>query len=185
MFRGSIKPWIAGAVLLATLTAPAALGSHGGDVHITLTAGEGDDCPDDKSFCLRVTEGALSELGGGDDVQLALENPTENDLSHNAHVTTLSEADEGGDTPASAAFANTPTESPGGSATVEFTVPDGVDTDGAYIWCNVGAHESGGMWLTTEGSGDGGDDANGSPGFTALGALAGVALALFVAGRRR
>lgn len=178
---------LAGALLVAgALVAPAASanGDHGSSVHIVLEAGEGDDCPDG-SYCFDVTSGDLSKVTAGTDVQLTLENPSDNSLQHNAHVTRLAEADKGGDTAGSAAYASTEDVSKGSSATINFTVPDNADI--TYIWCDIGAHEAGGMWITAGGGGggNGGDGGgNGSPGFTAVGALLGVGVALLASRRR-
>lgn len=177
---------LAGALLLGgALLAPVTVanGTHGDTVHIVLEAGEAGDCPD-SNYCFDVVSGDESKVTGGNTVELEIRNPSDNSIQHNAHVADTSDADRGGDTPASAAFGNTNDVSPGETDTTTFTVPDGVET--TYIWCDIAGHESGGMWLEAGATGDGGDGGggNGSPGFTALGVLAGVGLALVVAGRR-
>lgn len=193
MLPESRSTLLVGALLVAgALAAPGVAahgGGHGSTVHIALEAGEAGDCPDG-SYCFKVLSGDLSKVTGGTSVELTLENPSGNGISHNAHVTQLSNAAENHeDTPTSAAYANTTDVSPGNSATINFTVPDGVDS--SYIWCDIVGHESGGMWLkvgaaAAGGGGNGGDGGgNGSPGFGAAAALVGAGAALALAGRRR
>lgn len=168
------------ALLVASLLiAPMAAAHSGHGAYVVLEAGEGEDCPDG-TYCFDVLQGDPSDITAGAEVELELRNPSSNGIRHNAHVTDVSDANRGGDTSGSAAFASTDDADPGQTVTVNFTVPDGVED--AYIWCDIGGHESGGMWLETGGTGsdDGGDGANGSPGFGAVAALgaAGAALVL-------
>lgn len=171
--------------LLALLTGPLAApaGGHAGGDEVTILASE--DCPD-RTYCYEVTNGDLSDVSGGDTLEITFGNPAENDLNHNLHVALLSDADVGGDTDASQAYANTTDIEPGETTNLTAQVPSGAD--GVYLWCTVGVHESQGMYRevttgsdATGGDGDSTDGQNSSPGLgTAAGvlALAGVALAL-------
>lgn len=176
------RPLLIACVVLAAVAAqPAALAHTGHGVFVVLEAGEAGDCPDG-SYCFDVVRGDLADITPGADVELELENPEDNGIQHNAHVARLADRNQGGNTPTTSAFANTEDVDPGQTTTINFTVP--TDADEVYIWCTIAGHESGGMWITS-GEADGGSaDGNGSPGFTALGALAGIGFAL-LAHRRR
>lgn len=169
------------ALVAGPVVSPAA--AHAGATQITLEAQE--DCPD-STYCFEVTQGSLDEVKPGEEINVTLVNPSSNSLSHNLHLVDSADADEGGDTAASTAEASTPNVSPGEQASFEFFVPQGMS--GLYLWCDVGAHESQGMYTSTsfDGSGGQGDDGgdggtNGSPGpgaIVGLLAVAGAALAL-------
>lgn len=169
--------------LLALLTGPLAApaGGHAGGDEVTILASE--DCPD-STYCYEVTSGDLSNVSGGDTLEITFGNPAENSLNHNLHVALLSDADVGGDTDAGQAYANTTDIEPGETVSLTAQVPSG--SDGVYLWCTVGVHESQGMYRevptgSASGGGDGSSGQNSSPGLgTAFGvvALAGVALAL-------
>lgn len=163
--------------------------AHGDAAHLTLEAAEGDRCPGEKNFCFKVASGDPGDVAAGADVELTLENPSENGVHHNVHVTDTNAANKGQDTNAAAAFASTGSIDPGESTSVNFTVPE--DVDGTYMWCTVGNHEGAGMWIlggaatASGGDGDGAYDGNGSPGFTAAAAIAGLGAALALARRTR
>lgn len=153
-------------------------------VQVTVEAGEGGACEEGKSFCLLVTSGSVADVAAGATVEITFRNPSDNGQSHNVHVTDLNAANKGQSTSAGAAFpgADANTQTPGGTDTFTFDVPS--DVDGTYLWCTIGGHENGGMWLLGGAAAEEGSaDANGSPGFTVLGALAAVGLA-HVAARR-
>lgn len=171
------------ALLLALLAAAVPAVQAQDPVQVALEAGEGSECEEGKSFCLLVTSGSVSDVAAGATVELTFRNPSDNGQSHNVHVTDLNAANQGQSTSAGAAFsdADTDTQTPGGSDTITFDVPS--DVDGTYLWCTVGGHENGGMWLLGGAAADdqGSPDGNGSPGFTTLGALAAAGLALLAA----
>lgn len=137
-------------------------------------------------YCYKATEGDLANISAGDSVKIIFKNPDSNSAAHNIHVTLPDDADSSNeDTPESAAFASSDTIQPGEEVEIQFQVPSG--SDGLYLWCDVSGHESLGMWeeLTFSGSSDGGsgdsgNEQNGSPFPTAgaILALAGLALVL-------
>lgn len=179
--RGS-RPTLLPGVLLAMallvpLAAPAA--GHAGATQITVEASE--DCPD-RTYCFEVTEGSVEEIKAGEEINITLVNPSSNSLEHNLQIGELSDANQDRGTDASAAQASTRTLSPGEQASVEYFVPQG--SSGLYLWCDVGVHESQGMYLEVplgdQASTDSSGETNNSPaiGALALLAVAGAALTL-------
>ncbi len=194
--------WALPAITLSTLLLLApVLAADSHTVSATLTGNDLAGCGVDPDviYCLEVTEGSLDGLTTGEEVVLTLVN--EGQFSHNVYVADADEADQGGDTSDGAAFANSETIGAGEETTFNFTIPEGISE--LYLWCELGNHESGGMWLTvdvqagpgelTDGT-DGGqgeeaesassDDAgtgNEFPSGWFLGAFAVVAIALFAA----
>lgn len=129
------------ALALAALAGPTAQIGAAGDQASFTVAASGDDCPEDKVLCYRV-ENASSGLRAGEEVTIRFEN--RDDVEHSLYVANGSRSDsEGRDTPADAALADTGEVPPGEVAAVNVTVPDG---DAVYLWCDVGDHESEGMW---------------------------------------
>jgi len=126
-------------------TASAAPSDH----HVELEADDGDGClQETKTDCFRVVNGtSLDGIRQGDVVHVVVRNV--GDATHNLHVTDAANASEDHvDTPADAAFAATDGIGAGEQADLTFTVPE--DADGLYLWCDVGTHEAGGMWLETD-----------------------------------
>jgi PGF-CTERM protein len=181
------SPLFASALLAVGLLAAFAatpVAANGGDIHITLEAGEGDAC--ENTYCYDVTAGDLADVTAGASVELTLENPDKNGAQHNVHVADAADVTEGDDNDAEDAFASSEDVAPGDSTTISFTVPDSADD--IYIWCEIPGHETGGMWVTSQQSsgGDGGGDGgtNGSPGFGALATIAAAGGALALTRRR-
>lgn len=164
------------ALLLGGLATLPTATANGDD--ITLEAVEGD-CGDD-SFCWSVAHGSLDSLQPGATVTIEVVNPEENGAEHNLHVADLADASEGEGTDASVAFAMTGDLMPGESETITVTVPD--DVDGVYLWCDIPGHEESGMYESV--GGGNGDDGNGTPGFTAMAALAAIGAAFALATKR-
>lgn len=152
---------------------------HAGATQITLEASE--DCPE-STYCFEFTEGSPDAIAVGEEINVTLVNPEGNDRDHNVHVTQLGQASEDRDTDASAAEMNTPNVAPGEQASLEYFVSQG--TEGLYFWCDVGVHESQGMYVEVplgEDTSTSDEETNGSPAPGALAgllALAGVALVL-------
>lgn len=152
---------------------------HAGATQITLEASE--DCPE-RTYCFEFTEGSPDAIAVGEEINVTLVNPESNDLDHNVHITQLGDASSDRDTDASAAEMNTRNVAPGEQASFEYFVSQG--TQGLYLWCDVGVHESQGMYVEvplTEDASTNDGETNGSPGPGALAgllALAGVALVL-------
>lgn len=179
--RGTLLA-LAATVALAFLAGPVAspAAAHAGAYQLTLEANE--DCAD-RTYCFDVVEGSLDEIAQGEEVKVTLVNNASNDLDHNVYITQLGQASEDRDTDASAAEMNTENVSPGEQASLEYFVSQG--TEGLYLWCDVGVHESQGMYLevplTEDASTNTDGETNGSPApgaLVGLLALAGVALAL-------
>lgn len=137
--------WIVVGLMVAGLVLAGGAQALPADKHVTLEADDGQSCTSDQKVdCFRVTNGSLDGFVQGMRVHVMLENVGDN--PHNAYVTTSSEADSNhADTPADAAINNSDTIDPGQSTNLTFTVPE--DASGLYFWCDVGGHETLGMWL--------------------------------------
>lgn len=168
------------AFVLSLAALPTAL-AHDGPT-IGVVAPPSDQCPSGKDLCLEFNADPPA-ISPGDQVDLAFFNDDER--SHTIMITAASDADSSHqDTPKSVALASTPSVAAGESSSENlFTVPEGAST--LYVWCDVSGHEASGMWI--EVPVQGGSDADGSNG-SPLGlwvALAGLAGAALVLGRRR
>lgn len=197
--------WIVVGLMVAGLVLAGGAQALPADKHLTIEADDGDSCASDQKIdCFRVTNGSLDAFVQGMRVHVMLENVGDN--PHNIYVTTSDQADGNNvDTPADAAINNSDTIDPGQSTNLTFTVPE--DASGLYFWCDVGGHETLGMWLEasveeapeagngteeadggndssmSDGAGDGEDDGNmiPAPGL----AVVALASALAAATRRR
>lgn len=135
---------------------------------LVLEGTEAPACPLGKLDCFLVVEGELDGLVPGEVVDVTLRSA--GNAPHNVFVTTSDQATEDPrDTPASAAFASSETAGPGEEVNFAFTVP--TDAEGLYLWCDVGNHETLGMYLTAsiagaapETGGDETDDAGNGTG---------------------
>lgn len=172
---------------LATVLATVPLTSAHDGPEIDVLAPPSDQCPSGKDLCLELPRGPPS-ISPGDQVDLAFTN--EDGTTHSIMVTTDAASDGSHeDTPRSEALAATGNVGPGESSVENlFTVPEGASN--LYVWCDIGSHESAGMWLRVPvqnaGGGDGGDGdtENGSP-VGLVPVLAGLVLAGWIANRRR
>jgi PGF-CTERM protein len=172
--RGARTGMLIAALMVAALVPLAAsVVGHGDATQVRLEASE--DCPD-ATYCYEVTEGSMDDLAAGEEVHFTFVNPESNDLNHNVYVADLADASDDRDTDPSAAEDNTRNLAPGEETSLEFFVPNGFS--GVYVWCDVGVHESQGMYLetafsedATTDSGDG-QETSDSPGLGALAALA-------------
>lgn len=197
--------WIVVGLMGAGLVLAGGVQALPADKHLTLEADDGESCTSDQKIdCFRVTNGSLDGFVQGMRVHVMLENVGDN--PHNVYVTTSDQADDNNvDTPADAAINDSDTIDPGQSTNLTFTVPE--DASGLYLWCEVGGHETLGMWLESSveeapeagngtGETDGGDDSNMSDGdsdgeddgnmIPAPGlAIVGLAAAIGAATRRR
>ncbi len=171
------------AMLAGPLSVPA--GAHAGADTFTIEARE-DGCGS-TTYCLEVTEGELSDIEAGEQIEVTFINPSDNNLDHNLNLADVSAASDDRDTSQSQADASTSDLAPGEEETLEFFVD--TSYDGVYLWCSVGVHEDQGMYEEVSFGGEDGagndGDANESPGLGIVAsvlALAGVGLVL---GRRR
>lgn len=158
------------AVLAGPVASPAA--AHAGGYQLTLEASE--DCQD-RTYCFEVTEGNVEDLtAGGGEVHIRLENPESNDLNHNLYLTQIGDADPDRETEASVAEKDTEDLEPGEWEAFDYLVTDG--SQGLYLWCDFGVHESQGMYIeipfSEDAATDSSDETNDSPAPGALSALA-------------
>lgn len=144
-FGPPMRPRMLPVAIAVVLTLAGSAAALPADKHVELEADDGDSClSDQKADCFRVTNGSLEGLEQGMRIHLKLENV--GSAPHNAYVTQSSNADENHvDTPADAAINSTETIDPEGNTSMVFQIPD--DAGGLYIWCDVGNHETAGMWL--------------------------------------
>lgn len=173
------------AILAMPWAAPSAA-QDGQTVEMTITAME-TGCGD-TTYCWEVE--ANGAFQPGDTLEITVVNPGSNTQQHNLYIMDGTPEQEGGGSEADDASWNTEMISPGEEASLTVEVPE--DTEALYFWCEVGGHENLGMYGTLsagqdggDGTGTGGDGQSSSPGLGLVAALAGLALAAFVAARRR
>lgn len=167
-------------LVLGLLMLAPPVAAHEGSVHLEVQARE-SGCTGARDLCFSVEQGNLDDIGPGTEVEVTFRNQGEN--GHQFWATTKANADSTNqDTSTDTALGGTQdTVSPGSTASVTFTIPD--DAQGFYFWCDVGNHESQGMWILHDIEGADGAG-GGSPGLgLPVTLLLGLGLALAL--RRR
>lgn len=190
-------------LLSMPLVAPVAA-QEGDTVEIILTAVEGG-CGD-RTYCWETDQSGPFQPG--DTLEITVVNPESNRQQHNLYLMNGTPEQEGGGSDGDQAGWNTSDLAPGEEETLTVTV--GQSTEELYYWCDIGGHETLGMWDTLTagqenatgddgsngpgGDGDGsdgdggtddGDGAQSSPGLGLVAALAGLSLAAWAVARRR
>ncbi len=168
-------------------------------VEITATAVEGD-CGD-RTYCWEIDQSGPFQPG--DTLEITVVNPGSNSQQHNFYLMNGTPEQEGGGTDGDDAEWSTEDLSPGDEEMLTVTVAQ--DVDELYYWCDIGGHETLGMWGTLTAGQDGGSDgtdngssqdggtggtssgdgAQSSPGLGLVAALAGISLAAWAVARRR
>lgn len=152
--RGS---WIVTAVLLAASLVAGAAQALPADKHIELEADDGESCAaESKVDCFRVVnDTSLDGIEQGDVVHVVVRNVGSN--PHNVYVTEAANADDNNvDTSGEDAINSSDTIDPDQETDLTFQVPG--EAEGLYFWCDVGSHETLGMWLETSVSEASGED---------------------------
>lgn len=147
------------------------------DTSLVIEAYDQDgECPGERTYCYEIEEGSLDAIAPGSSVEITLVN--EGEIEHELAVAPLEAADPDREqTSESDSIGEIPPIEPGERETATFEIPE--NATGVYLWCDIGAHESLGMWLAQSFSEDtaGADGTeNGAPA-----PLAGTVLALSTA----
>lgn len=135
---------IIGMLAVGLLALAPGANAHLDAVHLNVEARE-DGCAGAREFCFELTSGNLDDIGPGTQVEVFFRN--QGSTGHQFWVTTKANMDPSNhDTSTSNAIAGTQDPvAPGNQQTVTFTIPD--DAKGFYFWCDIGQHESRGMWI--------------------------------------
>lgn len=137
-------------LLVVSLLATALLAMPGvaqdPEPNVVLDGTEGPDCPTGKLTCFIEAEGSFDELYANRSFTITLR--AAGNAEHNILVTTSDNAPDGPvrDTSPDVAIAASETIESGEETVLTFDVP--ADATELYFWCDVGTHESEGMWFT-------------------------------------
>lgn len=138
--------WLLVVSLLATALLAMPGAAQDPEPNVVLDGTEGPDCPTGKVTCFIEAEGSFDELYANRSFTITLR--AAGNAPHNIHVTTSDNAPDGPvrDTSPDVAIAASETVEGGEETVLSFDVP--ADATELYFWCDVGTHESEGMWFT-------------------------------------